>query len=442
MAQSPVKKRKGVTPERLLLDTLERISATLVGFSAVHLHLSRLRPQNRGMTQLRIVVRMFDTVVSQSHGRVFLLSSGDIVIIGRNMNTDDVEDAVQHVRDLFQNDPLVFDDPQDEEGKFSTWYLLQRDYPLFYQEVVRMAKEAQKKPAEPKRKPDTSIEPEHLDDIEKAISTLSMADMIRRQSCVTINPGHAAQVAFQEFFTSVQDLKSAVSPGINILGDRWLFQHLSQTLDRRLLPVLKNTRLFFTPPALSLNLNISTVFSPEFEKFMTHIGNKQTIIVEVQMMDVFQNINDYKEARDELRKRGHKILLDGLSALSLQFIDLPLFDADMIKLIWSPTLKDSSQVINPKQLIQDFGPERVVLARVDTEDGIQWGITAGVRAFQGHFIDAMAGAMSKSQCSHGNKCTLGQCIARRATIAGKMRMECASQKQLDYVPDITAKGKG
>ncbi|MCK5296585.1 MAG: EAL domain-containing protein [Alphaproteobacteria bacterium] len=434
-------KGQKVIPEQLLLDTLDRLRRVLSGFTATHLHLSSLRSQNRKDVQLRIVVRMFDQIIASSRGRIFTLTNNDIIILGKDINKYKLERTIDRIRNLFQNDPLVYADPEDNNGHFTTWYNLENGYNIFYDDIERALNDAKESSEKKQRKSPASIpiEPEHLDKILKILSTINVSSLIRRQCVVSISPQQSSKILFQEFYTSMADMKRVVAPEINLFSDRWLFQHLSCTLDKKLLPVLMNTKLHVNPPAISLNLNISTVFTSDFQSFMRKVKkNGQQIIVEVQMMDVFQNIRDYKSAKKQLHDNGHKILLDGLSSQSLQFIDLNLFNADFIKIIWSPTLTDKDQNPDPKQLIKDFGSERVVMARCDTEDSIKWGLSAGVTAFQGYFIDSMAGAMTKSACKNGEKCSLSKCVASRATISGKTREQCTNQKMLDELPKIKA----
>lgn len=426
-----------ILPERLLLDALERIERKPDGFLAIHMHFSRLRPNNKGPKQIRVLARMFDPIVNSSQSRLFALGNGDIIVIGRYIAPAAADEVVLKIRDMLQGDPLIYDSPEDD---FSTIYDIPKEFNKFYQTVEKLHKEAKQKqqiikPKETQR----SLEPEDLDEVLEKLETIDVADIIRRQSGVSIHPDARAEVAYQEYFTSMMDLKKRISSEINLLSDRWLFQHLSETLDKKMFEVLKRTKLFYNPPALSLNLNISTVFSKEFASFAKSVlSGGQKIIVEVQLMDVFQNVQNYIKARDLLHKGGHKILIDSLPPITFQFLDLHLLKPDLVKIFWSKGLADENQSPKPKDLIKKIGPDKVILARIDEEEGMNWGISVGIKTFQGYFIDAMNGAMTKSRCKHSSSCTLAQCVARRSAIAGSLRAECPNPKMLDASLDITS----
>ena len=422
-------------PEQQMLDTLNRIKRNPVGFLAIYMNFSKLRPQNKQPKQLKILVRMFDQLIHSSQSRLFAFSNSDVIVIGKGITYSMADETIFKIREMLQADPLVYD---SHESEFAEVYNLENDFPAVYAKVekaynIALEKKKDEKPAPKVR----NIEPEDLDVVLKNLANLDVAEIIRRQSAVYIPSKTNASVIFQEYFTSIADLKKAVAPDINILGDRWIFQHLTETLDRRMLSVLAKTKLFHKPPSLNLNLNIATIFTREFSIFNRQAAlDKQTITVEVQLMDIFQNINNYFEACKILRESGHKVLVDGLSAISLQFIDINLLKPDFIKLIWSPGLADKNQKLNPKELIQSFGAEKIVLARCDSEEGIKWGLEVGIRIFQGYFLDAMIGAMGKTACKYGKKCTLAQCISRRGVIAGNIRKECPAPEKLDEMPNI------
>ena len=68
-----------------------------------------------------------------------------------------------------------------------------------------------------------------------------------------------------------------------------LFQHLTQSLDRRMLPqVLRDYANAERP--FSLNLNISTILSEDFQRFDQGIGLgvRGRLVIELQKVDIFR----------------------------------------------------------------------------------------------------------------------------------------------------------
>ncbi len=426
------------TPERRFLDALDRIENMPDAFTALFVHMSKLRPYNRKQQHMMIFKRMFEGALSGTQIQLYVFSNEDFAILGPNLNVSAFMRIVERITNIVKDDPFFFD---YDRTHFSSSYELKRYFQQVYSMVERQEKEALAAP--PKRNTQNTtraVEPEDLESVLANMKNVNMLEFVQRQSAVKINPddkAHSGAVVFQEYFTSMAGFTKKLAPDIDLFAGKWLFQYLSETLDIRMLEAVANTPLFFRPPSLNLNLNISTVFSKEFGNFARKfLVSGQKITVEVQLMDVFQNVTKYHEAKELLHKGGHKILLDGLDPLVLRFLDISKLDPDYIKLIWSPTLIDERQEEKLSEIINSLGIEKFVLARCDTEHAIKWGVGTGIKTFQGHFIDAMAGAMAKTACKYGAGCSLGECINRRRVIAGGMRMDCPNPVQLDAMPDI------
>lgn len=222
------------------------------------------------------------------------------------------------------------------------------------------------------------------------------------------------------------DLKKAIAPDVNVLSNRWLFQHLSETLDKRMLGIFKE--LFaHTPKNISLNLNISTIFTPAFEQFLAEMPENMSIIVEVQLMDIIQNTQNYLVARDLLHEAGHQILIDGLHPISFEFMDMNILDSDLMKLNWTPALNKETE----SDRLREIDPERIILMRCEDEDSLRWGLMHNIRRFQGYFIDALTAAKIRKSCPQRKNCTQAQCVSRKAGIAGAQKAGCLMPERLD-----------
>ena len=429
-----------VTQESLLLGAAERINRIRDGRLAIHFHLSRLKPQNRQDGHIRIALRMLEPMVNAYRGQMFLLSNADVVFMLKDANITDVENMVFRLRALFSKDPLTFGDSGDEADAFCTWYdLASRDYDHF----VAMARDATNEARLRMRNkasagPETrSIDAKALSELLVNLSYLDVSGLIRRQSAIVITQTNAT-VLFQEFWVALAELQKALAPDINLLGNRWLFQHLSQALDARVLAALSSTKLQVPPIRYNLNMNISSVLSPHFDKFEAEVGEGAAISIEFQILDVLADSRGFYSARNRLRESGHQIVIDGLNELTLQFMDVTQFDADLYKLTWSREMREGEHGDSVAAAVQPLGVDKVLLARCDTEAAISWGLEQGIQRFQGMYVDAMLAAYAMQKCETPGKCTLQQLIARRAVIAGPQRKECCSAAVLDASPTLVA----
>ena len=405
--------------EQQLLDKLKRIEPMKAGSTAILVKISALNPANRTQNHVQMTLGALNELMIKSQSGLYALANNDIMVVGQNILPQSLTDTVASVRRIFQSDSFAASNPND----FIRVYPLNRDFDI----VMAYAKE-RKKAVENQllKKKEIPLAPEHLDAILRNIQGFNILKIIRRQEAVRITREGGISSLFLEYFTSMADLKKAIAPDVNVLSNRWLFQHLSETLDKRMLGIFKE--LFaHTPKNISLNLNISTIFTPAFEQFLAEMPEKMSIIVEVQLMDIIQNTQNYLVARDLLHEAGHQVLIDGLHPISFEFMDMNILDSDLMKLNWTPALNRESE----SDWLQGIDPGRIILMRCEDEDSLRWGLMHDIRCFQGYFIDALTAANIRKSCPKKKNCTQAQCVSRKAGIAGVQKAGCLMPQRLD-----------
>ena len=428
-----------VTPENLLFDAAERVGRIREGRLALHLHLSRLMPANREEGRIRIAFRMFESMVDAYRGQMFLMTNSDIVLICKDARINDLDAMIYKLRALFSTDPLTYAESADGQDRFVSYYDLEADFDSFFALCGQMVANAKKQLTDQRTAPQIQpLNSKTLTKVLERIGATDIAGVVRRQACIRINDKMTAEVAFQEFFMSIMDLQKALAPDVNILSNRWLFQHLSQVLDLRVLSVLQDSALRKMPTAFSVNLNMATIETPVFQQVEASIRGRAGLVVEFQLLDIFNDLDGFFRARDKLRSRGHKSVLDGMSPVTLQFMDAELFDTDFIKVSWSPDMIDDIKTAEIQQALGPVGFEHVILGRCDTELSISWGLAQGIRMFQGRFLDSMGAAVTMAQCDKSSACTLNQCVQRHGVITGRPRAECGNNDMLDAFPPLTS----
>jgi EAL domain-containing protein (putative c-di-GMP-specific phosphodiesterase class I) len=217
---------------------------------------------------------------------------------------------------------------------------------------------------------------------------------MRRQSiCVLAGEGRPRTI-FRELFVSIAELAQQVLPDVNLAANRWLFQHLTETLDRRVLSSLSRADDSDFKSSFSVNLNVGTLLSPAFEEFDDSLraSGRGTIVLELQLVDIFADVKNYMFARDFVRERGYRVCLDGVTHLSLPLIDRQELGADLVKLTWVPEMTEGLSEQAARKLadhIDRAGKARVILARCDTAAAIRHGRQMGITMFQGRHLDAV-----------------------------------------------------
>ncbi|MBL6933055.1 MAG: EAL domain-containing protein [Rhodospirillales bacterium] len=391
--------------ETQLLTRLRFIEDDRSGYYAVHVHLSGLRASNRKPHFINIAARTFDNLQNNHDVTLYKLDCADLVLLCKDVPVDEIDPAMHKARQLFSEDPLTDSEDGSIDDRFSTWYDLSQpgDFASFNESIQLLSEEAierQRKAAEllsPNSLPGERMQPKDVADITLRLQTADIDDLIHEQTAVVLHQGGKGDVLFKEQFVTMSALQKRVAPDVNLFGSNWLFQYLTETIDRRMLGVISRLDFEYLKNPISLNLNISTILGREFQHFHQRAGDYSSkIVVEVQLIDVFSDMGAYSDARDMLQENGYRVLIDGLSPLSLQFLDPALLESDLVKVNWGPEFKNDeseARIEDMRRVVKNVGKDHVILGRVDSEDAVIWALSLGIRRFQGFYIDTVVGAM-------------------------------------------------
>ncbi len=391
-----------VSQEYLLLNYVQRLERHRDGRRGIHIHLSNLRDHNRRNHHLRVAGNTFEGMVQQFDGQMFSLNNGDLVFVCKGASVEDMDDAVMRLRYLFSDDPLAMTDVADN---FSTWYNVEAQYDeflelaktLFDHEQARQqrlkvrAQQWGETSAQGAQRP---ITPAQLGKLEEFLQSADLSSFIRRQQCCAVSKELQPKPIFKELYISIDELAATVLPGVNLSANRWLFQHLTRTLDKRLLKMLARADDSDLHASFSINMNVNTLLSPDFLEFDSQLrmGGRGTIVVELHLIDVFSDLAEYTFARDFLREKGYRICLDGIAPASLRFVDRAALGADLIKLTWSEELasdaEDGGRLEEFKAIVEKSGEARAILCHCNDAAAIRFGQSMGITMYQGRFLDS------------------------------------------------------
>lgn len=421
-------KAKVVLSEKYLLTALDRVAKNALGYAVLYINISKLKPKNRHPEFVKIIAMLFESIIGAAKGSMYILSNGDIAILSKNITPSEIDEAVKKLRAGLAADPVLSHDSRD----FALVYSFPRDFFSFYGKIEKMVQE--NKEAETEELP--VKEPIEAEDMDKIISTLDdidMAELVKRQSVMRVHNNEFTDL-MQEFFVAVKDLSRYFGDNKDLVANRWLFQYLTQVLDKKTLAAFASAEITEWPEKISLNLNLSSVFSKEFVEFAKNfLKPAQQIIVEVQMMDILNNLNLYHEVKDILHKGGHKLLIDSLSPASLSMLNLDKLAPDMMKIFWEPLLVYDTDNQSLKNAVEYMKPENVILAKCDGSEAMRWGLSYGLNTFQGPYIDEIEIALIRRQCPNAKICGSLDCIKRRRLLQGMFRDECPHKDILEKI---------
>jgi hypothetical protein len=205
------------------------------------------------------------------------------------------------------------------------------------------------------------------------------------------------EVVFTEVFVSIADLRETLMPRTDLTVNPWLFAHLTQTLDRRVMAqISRREDRTLLRDGFSINVNVSTVLSEDFLAFDDDFApSSQDVVLEMRVEDIFADLNSFAFARDFVTERGYRICIDSLTLNTFPYGDTNRLGVAYAKLNWTPDLAayiGTTQGQELKQMIRDRKKGRTILARCDSEAAVRVGQQLGITLFQGRYVDGVARA--------------------------------------------------
>lgn len=412
--------------EKNLLETLDRIARNQSAYSVLYVSLSKLKPKNRHPSFIKIIAKLFDDLVGAAEGMMYILNNGDFVILGKNITESIVSDAVDKLRKGLASDPILTNASISE---FARLYNFPHDFAAFYEYIQEQMENA--------ARPDFSnlkypVEASQMDGVLAHLDAINVPELVKRQSIVRIEGADKFRVMFQEFFVAVKDLSAQYDKNMDLTANKWLFLYLTQALDKKTIASFQAADIKNWPRRISLNLHLSSIFTPEFDMLAEEgLPGHPQIIAEVQMMDIFNRLENYFEAKEKLQAQGNQILIDGLIPETLSLIDIGRLEPDLIKLFWNPMMEFDTDNRELRDIIGHFGSERVILAKCTDDKALRWGISYGIRTFQGPYMDTLETAVIRARCPNAQNCTAADCLKRRRLITGVSRRQCRHTELLE-----------
>ncbi len=386
--------------EEQLVALLEQIASRKVGWQCAHLHLSRLSPINRQEYSLRIAVNVIDELVANYERRIFLLENHDLILVVCGAQVNDVKEAVLRVRHLFQDDPLVA-----KRDGFSSWYDLSVDHDRCLADARTLLHEKHRRHNEataPKSRFGAiePLDPNRLSLMQGALATLDISAYMRRQPVCALIEDQAPAPVFEECYVRIADLQRPLMPNVNLYGNRWLFQHLTQSLDLRVLALFSRNPGQHLATPTSINLNVDTLLSQSFLDFDKALkpGAQPAIVLELQLFDIFADLAAFHFGRDFARSKGYRLCLDGLTSLSFGLVDRKHLAFDLVKVHWDKGLPQLARKDGEfADAVKAAGGGRVILSRCDDQAAIDFGRSVGISLFQGRYVDFLVNPGARSR---------------------------------------------
>jgi hypothetical protein len=389
-----------------LVDTAGSINHEAASWRAVFFRFDQLLEQYRSEYQMQIAVNLLGDLLATHQGGIFVCFDRTLILLCRNILKGQLDKAVFQLRYLFMDDPLAYDAGGDENPEFCRVYDLGVEYAEFYQlcrkklsqstrAAEQISENVQRGNAKPESQQDNVVRtftPTRLAHAEHDLNRADLSRVFRRQPVCAVTAEYDVRRVFDEYYIHINHLRQMLHMETDFLSNRWLFRYLTQLLDVRMLDMLIASPMRYFETPVSLNFNIETVLSRKFREFDLVIKPmiKVSLVIEIQIGDVFSDMAGFIAARNLLQKLGYKVCVDGLSSLSIVQIDRERLGFDLAKLQWNAEKEaDIATEENQSVLraVKNCGPNRVILCRCDTRQAVNFGQAMGINLFQGRFLD-------------------------------------------------------
>ncbi len=394
------------SPEQRLCRHLGTLAECSADYFAVHVQLSRIGSRSRTEGLKGVAARPLHRVASLHDATAFTLGNLDVVLICRNTPVEVIDRALEEVRRVIPDSALGEGDAALLAGSLAIWYDLSEaeEFERFGAEIGAMARNRHRTaavPRQPGERPGSRVaDSRDLITLRRHLAEVAIADLIRRQTAIRIVPGAQPAPLFRESYVSMADLRARLNCDVDLVGTPWLFQSLSDILDKRVIAVAQSGELFLDDLAISLNLNQRSLASRELRALVSRCDARgQRLLCEISLADVLNDTALFGRNRDMLRAGGHGIIVDGVAPKVLRYLDFSALDPDFVKLTWGGDGREGNEDLADEatgQLREEIGRQgasRFILARVDSEAAVGWAATLGIQRFQGFFIDRVVTAM-------------------------------------------------
>ncbi len=393
-----------------LTELSESIEHECNQWRALVFHFSQLQEHYRSHYQIKIAVNLIMDLLRENQGGIFVTENFDLIVVAKNVTKTQIDKVIFQLRYLFADDPLAYGVEGEENISFCEIYDLSKQYPdfsvltkAFMNRKIRMnQKERETRTTDdtPSSSTQTGFTPHMLANIERQLEKADLSKLLRRQPICAAVPDMTVRQVYDEFYINIQHLRKMLGTEANLLGNRCLFKYLTQVLDLRMLDMIKRATGRYLEKPISLNLNVDTLLSDNFAEFNDAIqpSNKVSIVIEIQLEDVFGDMAAFFTARDLAQKMGYRLCLDGLTPLTFTQVDRAKLGFDLMKLLWNADMKSDLSSPSNKELADEVkrcGANRVILCRCDNRQAVDYGQALGISLFQGRFLDQLIDPTAK-----------------------------------------------
>ncbi len=386
----------------VIVDDIKSFCADMSHYAVLCVNVHMVNEKYKTSVNKKELENMFLPLVKAGLAKTFMLKNDDFLAVYDKQKSDDVLSLLVKIQFLFQEDELVKNNSDMQKSGFVIFYDLESDYDTLHRKIVSSS-ENEKQYIKPlfteqnvyKKNERSNIQiftTEMLSKVQKIISISDFSSFIRRQAVCAVIGKSAPQRVFEEVFVSVDDVRDSLLPRVNINSNTWLKLALSETLNKRVLEIISRHDDGDLSGNFSVNINVSSILSDEFIQFDDSINGsmRSTIVLELQLEDIFSDMNSYILAKTFAKARGYKVCVDGITVDKLKYINREKLDCDLMKICWHNSLID---VFSKDEHFMDYNNKaeraKIIFYNIEDAESIEAGNNFGINMYQGRYVQKL-----------------------------------------------------
>lgn len=384
-----------------LIEHIKSMRKGPIGQCAVHLRLSALQEGAAPAADCEAARSAVIEWAASHGGTAFSLFNSDIVAIAKGARGEELRTLAERIEKLFAG---VARGPEEgADSRTCRWYDLSAELPVLLDvcDRIEMEKRAHDQAVAERRAWLAEgglpvVTPAIMARLEEALQRADIDRFMRQQPICKLKTGNvwSPEPCGREVYVRIREIERIMMPGVDLIGDEWLFLYMTSLLDQRVLAhFLREPDTLCRQPTW-LNLRLSSVLSADFGRLVRLLSeaDRRKLTVELQSVDLMAAYDEFLFARSFLSDIGVKLCLDGVDDIGLPVLVEAKLNVDMIKIKWTPDA-DGNMKIEPDgefaKALAAYGPSRVVLCHCSDRNALEFGHRLGISLFQGRFLDQL-----------------------------------------------------
>jgi EAL domain-containing protein (putative c-di-GMP-specific phosphodiesterase class I) len=234
---------------------------------------------------------------------------------------------------------------------------------------------------------------EHLEEFQRRIKSVGPDRFIdgfgRYQAIARIGTDGQPKTSGWELFVAVREINRILFPNADVVADE-MFDQLMTMMDQTVMAALLARDV--PDGHISMNLNISTIASDEFLTFAKYLSDDAVrrqegaeLWAELRADDLLEHFETFRDVEAALRKHNMYFMADHITRHNIKSVIDSNLPVNGYKVLFDNQDSDYFQIAEDVDRLAQQGA--IVMARIDSPEGLDFARFHGARRVQGYLID-------------------------------------------------------